>query len=114
MNELINARLHDKFCSEICRLLNEGKICAFELYSNELLVLTATPDRQIVIQHSLKKCVLWFNHNPVLAGQPGGRKLYALIMKIFYWPAFTTYCYRTVRTYPDCARNRLKLRQNVG
>ena len=29
MNELINAQLHDKFCSDICRSLNEGKVCAF-------------------------------------------------------------------------------------
>ena len=62
----------------------------------------------------LKRRVLALNHYPVLAGHPGGRKLYNRIRHDFYWPALAADCYATVRNCPDCARNRIKLRKNVG
>ena len=49
-----------------------------------------------------------------MAGNPGVRKLYAKIRRHFYWPALAADCYATVRNCPDCARNCLKLRKNVG
>ena len=54
------------------------------------------------------------NHYPKLAGHPGGRKLYRKIRKHFYWPTLAVDCYAVVRNCPECARNRIKLRKNVG
>ena len=54
------------------------------------------------------------NHRPKLAAHPGGRKLYYRIKRNFYWPALAVDCYATVRNCPECARNRIKLRKNVG
>ena len=114
MDELISAQLHDVFCADVCRRLNEGNGVPFEIKKEGLLVRTATAVQQIGTPHALKKRVLWLNHNPTLAGHPGGRKLYARVRRHFYWPALTTDCYATVRNCPECARNRIKLRQNVG
>ena len=67
MGELINVKLHHKICSDLCRFLNEGEGCTFELDSNGLVLRTATAYFQIVIFHSFKR----LNYNPVLAGHPG-------------------------------------------
>ena len=81
MDELISAQLHDAFCSDVCRRLNEGEGLPFELNKKELLVRTATPDQQIVIPHALKKPVLWLKHHKTLAGYPGGPKLYVRVRR---------------------------------
>ena len=101
MDELISAQLHDVFCADVRRRLNEGEGVRFELNKDGLLVRTATPDQQVVITHALKKRVLWLNHNPTLSGHPGGRKLYARVRRHFYWPALATDCYSTVRNCPE-------------
>ena len=72
MDELITAQLHDPFCSDVCRRLNERKGLAFEFDENGLLVRTATHDHTIVVPHSLKKRVLWLNHYTTFAGHPRG------------------------------------------
>ena len=79
MDEFITAQLHDLFCSDVCRHLNEEEGLAFELDDNGLLVRTATHDHTIVVPHSLKKRVLWLIHYTTLAGHPGGRKVYSKI-----------------------------------
>ena len=58
--------------------------------------------------------MLWLKHNPTLAGHPRGRKLYTIIRRHFYWPVLATDCFATVPNCPECAPNRIKLRQNVG
>ena len=99
MEELISAQLHDAFCSDVCLHLNEadGLPLALEKWT---LSPGSDPDQQIVIPHAFKKRVLWLNHNTTLAGHPGGRKLYALIRRHFYWSALATDFYETVRNCP--------------
>ena len=70
MDELISVQLHDAFCSDVCRRLNEGEGLPFELKKDVLLARTATPNQQIFIPHAFKKRVLWLNHNRTLAGHP--------------------------------------------
>ena len=114
MEELLSSQHNDAFCAEISRRLNGGEKLSFSHDDNGLLVRTTHPEHQIVVPHSLKKRVLYLNHYPVLAGHPGGRKLYHRIRRHFYWPALAVDCYATVRNCPECARERLKLRKNVG
>ena len=40
--------------------------------------------------------------------------MYNRIRRHFYWPALAIDCYITVRNCPDCSRNIIKLRKNVG
>ena len=114
MEEILSAQLHDRLCSDTFIRLNEGEGSAFKIDDNGLLVRTVNPDPQIVVPHSLKKRVLMLNHRPKLAAHPGGRKLYYRIKRHFYRPALALDCYATVRNCPECARNRVKLRKNVG
>ena len=65
-----------------------------------------------MVPHDLKKKVLHINHHTLLAGRPGGKKLYHLIRKDYYWPSLTVDCYNTVRLYPHCACNHIKLTRN--
>ena len=114
LEELVVAQHNDAFCAEISRRLNEGVKMPFAEDDNGLLVRTANSDHQIVIPHSLKQRVLTLNHYPLLAGHPGGRKLYQRIKRHFYWPALAVDCYALVRNCTECAKNRIKLRKNVG
>lgn len=45
MAELSSAQLNDLFCSDLCCLLNQGELMAFDPDKHELLAQTATPDR---------------------------------------------------------------------
>ena len=114
MEEITVAQHSDNFCTDIARRLNEGVVLPFSHDENGLLVRAAFQSPQIVVPQELKKRVLFLNHYPSLAGHPGGRKLYHRIRRHFYWPALAIDCYATVRNCPDCARNIIKLRKNVG
>ena len=111
--ELLQAQLRDEFCASIRRKLNEGGEMSFEINDDGILVRSGDKGEQIVVPHSLKQRILYINHHTLLAGHPGGRKLYYKIRKDFYWPALAVDCYATVRKCPHCARNRIKLRKNV-
>ena len=112
--ELLTNQLHDAFCSETRRRLERGVAIPFKIDDNGLLVRTVQDPPQVVVPHNLKKKVLHINHHTLLAGHPGGKKLYHRIRKDYYWPSLTVDCYTTVRLCPHCARNRIKLRRNVG
>ena len=86
---------------------------SFEVNDDGILVRSSDIGVQIVAPHSLKDRILHINHHSLLAGHPGGRKLYHKIRKDFYWPALAIDCSATVRKCPQCARNRIKLRKNV-
>lgn len=86
----------------------------FRLDDHGILIRMAEAGAQIVVPHALKQRILFLNHYPITAGHPGGRKLYYRIRKDFYWPSLAVDCYATVRGYPACARERIKLRQKVG
>ena len=79
-----------------------------------LLVWMVNPDPQIGVPHSLKIGVMMLNHRPKLAAHPGGRKLYYLIKRNFYWPALAVDFYATVWNRPECALNRDNHGTNVG
>ena len=114
IEEFIMAQHSDTFCADVCRRLNEGVARPFFIDDNGLLCRSSFSGPQIVVPQSLKKRVLYLNHYPLLAGHPGGRKLYQRIRHHFYWPALEIDCYATVRNCPECARNRIKLRKNTG
>lgn len=55
LEELLSAQFHDRFCSEICRRLNEGENLSFPHENNGVMVVKINTDSKIVILHSLKK-----------------------------------------------------------
>ena len=87
---------------------------AFGFDEEGVLIRKSEIGPQVVIPHALKAKVLHIHHFARLAGHPGGRKLYQTIRKSMYWPALAVDCYATARRCPTCARNRIKLRKNVG
>ena len=103
--ELLTNQLHDAFCSETRRRLERGVAIPFKIDDNGLLVRTVQDPPQVVVPHNLKKKVLHINHHTLLAGHPGGKKLYHRIRKDYYCPSLTVDCYTTVRLCPHCARN---------
>ena len=54
------------------------------------------------------------NHRPKLPAHLGIQKIYYRIKQYFYWIYLSVDCYGTVWNCPKCARNLVKLRNNVG
>lgn len=86
----------------------------FLINDNGLLIRTVQDPPQKMVPQNLKKKVLHASHQTVLAGHPGGQKLYHRIMNNYYCPLLTVNCFTTVRLCPHCAQNLINLRMNIG
>lgn len=64
------------------------------------------------IPQSLVPCVLHLSHRAKMAGHPGGRRLYQLLRRSFFWPDMSVDCYTIVQRCVSCAGNSVNLRQN--
>ena len=110
--ELIQEQTADHYCQSILSELNRGKPLPFMEDDTGVLVRTVTRNAQMVVPEKLRLRVLYYGHYALLAGAPGGRKLYTTLRRDYYWPSLAIDCYRTVRNCAECARNRIKLRKN--
>ncbi len=99
--ELVTAQLADPFCTEIRRMINEGRVTPFGLDAEGRLCRQASHD-QIAVPHVLKARVLHMHHHSRLAGHPGGRKMYCAMKQHFYWPSMAVDCYVTVKKCATC------------
>lgn len=68
---------------------------------------------QIVIPHDPKRRDLHIHYNASLARHPDAKKLNQSIRKDVYWTALTVDFYVTVRRCPTCAKNRIRLYENI-
>ena len=69
---------------------------------NELLCRRSVYEleTQIVIPEALKKRFLTHQHQPVLAGHPGSRKMYNTLRRYVYWPTMVVDVYKHVEQCP--------------
>eukprot|EP00171_Calliarthron_tuberculosum_P001622 IDg1622t1 len=67
--------------------------------------------QQIVVPETLRLRALNLFHRPVMAGHPGGKKMYTTLRRTLYWPGMALDCYQHVRSCPECARERVRLRR---
>lgn len=113
VEELLTSKDTDAFCAELSHHPNVGEKLSFTQAENGLLVRMIHPYRQIVVHHSVKKRAMFLHNYLALAEHPGCRRLYHRIQKHFNWPTLAVDWYETVRNFPACTRERLKLRKNV-
>ena len=112
--EMATSQMIDPFCADIRSRISGGEQLPFEEDDSGLLIRIVSRYRQIVVPKALRERILYMGHHTVLAGAPGGRKLYATLRRDYYWPSMAVDCYRTVRNCTECAKNRLKLKRNAS
>lgn len=96
IDELVISQHTDPFCIDVHYRLNGWDILPFTLDSSG--VVTRIVDRypQMVIPETLKSRSMHITHHSELSGHPGGRKMYYILRRDYYWPALALDCYNTV------------------
>jgi len=69
---------------------------------------------QVVIPEALKQRLIRYQHQSVLAGHPGSRRIYDTLRQYFYWPTMVVDVYRHVEQCPARAKNRLSKRRHTS
>ena len=64
---------------------------------------------QIATPKPLRARLCPLAHHHQLAGHPGHTRMLATLRLTYYWPEMAADIMRTVRTCPDCAKNRLRM-----
>jgi transposase InsO family protein len=113
-HELLTEQLSDDFCSRIRSRVNAGERIPFNEDGRGYLVRTVCNPPQLVLPQSLRARLLHAAHHGRLAGHPGGRKLYYVLRRHFYWPSMALDAYNVVKNCVTCARNRIKLRRHAS
>lgn len=116
IEEILREQQNDSFCiATRARMEKETDIPFIEL-QNGLLARRAKLDNaeQIVLPKSLQERALYFAHYPVLAGHPGGTRMYHNLRRQVFWPAMALDVYQTVRNCVGCAKERVKWRKNTS
>jgi len=75
-----------------------GLLCRHSVYGRET---------QVDIPEALKQRLLRYQHQSVLAGHPGSRRMYDALRRYVYWPTMVVDVYKHVEQCPACAKNRL-------
>ena len=65
--------------------------------------------RQIILPESLRARVCHLAHHSVLAGHPGQTRMHETLRWTYYLPSIASDIMFTIRTYPLCAKNRVRL-----
>ena len=111
---LLTEQLSDEFCSRICGRVNAGELIPFVIDDRGYLIRTVCDPPQLVIPQSLRARLIHAGYHALLAGHPGGRKLYDVWRRHFYWPSMALESYNTVKNCVKCAKNRIKLRKHAS
>jgi len=99
--EIILGQAEDEFCKERLKELDilsppdpkwsrkaffftekNGLLCRHSVYGRET---------QVVIPKALKQRLLRYQHQSVLAGHPGSRRMYDTLRRCFYWPTMVVH-----------------------
>ena len=122
--EIILGQAEDAFCQERLKELDvlsptdpkwsrqafffrekNGLLCQHSVYGRKT---------QVVIPEALKQCLLRYQHQSVLAGHPGSRRMYDTLRRYVYWPTFVVEVYKHVEQCPACAKTRLSERRHTS
>jgi len=68
----------------------------------------------VVIPEALKPRLLRYQHQSVLAGHPGSRRMYDVRRRYVWWPTMVVDVYKHVEQCPACAKNRLSERRHTS
>jgi len=68
----------------------------------------------VVMPEALKQRLLRYQHQSVLAGHPGSRRMCDTLRWYFYWPTMVVDVYKHVEQCPACAKNRLSERRHTS
>jgi len=82
-----------------------GLLCRHSVYGRET---------QVVLPEALKQRLLLYQHQSVLAGHAGSRKMYDTLHRYVYWPTIVVDVYKHVDQCPACAKNRLSERRHAS
>jgi len=61
----------------------------------------------VVIPEAIKQRLLQYQHQSVLAGHPGSRRMYETLRRYAYWPTMVVDIYIHVEQCPACSKNRI-------
>jgi len=122
--EIILGQAEDAFCKERMKELDvlsppdpkwsrqafffrekNGLLCRHSVYGREI---------QVVIPEALKQRLRRHQHQSVLAGHPGSRRMYDTLRRYVYWPTMVVDVYKHVEQCPACAKNRLSKRRHTS
>jgi len=122
--EIILSQAEDAFCKERPKELDvlsppdpkwsrqafffrekNGLLCRHSVYGRET---------QVVIPEALKQRVLRYQHQSVLAGHPGSRRMYDTLRRYVNWPTMVVDVYKHAEQCPACAKNRLSERRHTS
>ena len=67
----------------------------------------------MLIPEALKERLPKYQHQSVLAGHPGSRKMYNTLRRYVYWPTMVVYVQKNMEQCPACAKNRLSERKHT-
>jgi len=81
-----------------------GLLCRRSVYGRET---------QVVIPDALMERLLKYQHQSVLAGHPGSRRMYETLRRYLYWPTMVVDIYKNVEQCHTCAKNRLSERKHT-
>lgn len=107
LEEFLQAQRDDKFCRERSESVGDPKFCSgYDRYG--VLVRKAILDgaQHKVVPERLRHRLLHLTHYPVLAGHPGGTRMYYTLRREYYWPQVASDVFSTVRNCRDCIRLR--------
>jgi len=68
----------------------------------------------VVLPEALKQRLVLYQHQSVLAGQPGSRRMHDTLRRYVYWPTMVVDVYKHVEQCPACAKNRLFERRHTS
>ncbi len=112
--EMITAQWSDAFCVAIRQDLMASTRGPFFTDDDDVVCRKSPFGSQIVVPAALRAKVLHIYHYSRMAGHPGGKKMYHMIRRHFYWPSLSVDSYAIARKCPSCAKNRIKLRRNTS
>jgi len=82
-----------------------GLLCRHSVYGWET---------QVVIPEALKQRLLRYQHQSVLSGHPGSRRMYDTLRRYVYWATMVLDVYKHVEQCPACLKNRLSERRHTS
>jgi len=68
----------------------------------------------VIIPEALKQRLSRYQHQSVLAGHPGSRRMYDTLRRCVYWTTVVVDVYKHVEQCPACAKNRLSDRSRTS
>jgi len=67
----------------------------------------------VLIPEALRERLPKYQHQSVLSGHPGSRKMYNTLRRHVYWPTMVVYVQKNMEQCPACAKNRLSERKHT-